>query len=93
MCRGFPGAATRPRDIENCDRRLIFGADYTPYRQKPCRRTDSANFTVFSTVEQDFAATVRKLYVARRKSESLGLPMTSNAVQHSENVRNSLGLN
>ena len=29
----------------------------------------------------------------RRKPHSLGLPMIRNAVQHSENVRNSLGLN
>jgi hypothetical protein len=30
MCRAFPCAATRLRGIENCDRRLIFGADYIP---------------------------------------------------------------
>jgi hypothetical protein len=30
MCRAFPCAATRLRGIENCDRRLIFGADYVP---------------------------------------------------------------
>jgi len=28
MCRAFPCAATRLRGIENCDRRLILGAEY-----------------------------------------------------------------
>ena len=30
MCRAFPRATTRLPGIENCDRRLIFGADYMP---------------------------------------------------------------
>ena len=45
MCRAFPCAATRLRGIENCDRRLIFGADYISYRQKPCEERRPLNFS------------------------------------------------
>ena len=45
MCRAFPCAATRLRGIENCDRRLIFGADYISYRQKPCEGRRPLNFS------------------------------------------------
>jgi hypothetical protein len=46
-----------------------------------------------STVPRHFCCKITQFCVTRCKPHSLGLPMIRNAVQHSENVRNSLVLN
>jgi hypothetical protein len=46
-----------------------------------------------STVPRHFCCKITQFCITRCKTLSLGLPMICNAVQHSENVRNSLVLN